>query len=174
MGECLMTTSTTLKSHLIDSPVGPLEAVASDDGLVAVLWPDDPPGRVKLANVEPGMNDVLAKADEQLREYFAGTRTAFDLPLDLRGTEFQVAVWTSLATIPFGETATYGEQAKMINRPKAVRAVGAANGRNPVSIVLPCHRVVGANGALTGFAGGLDTKRFLLDHENQLADATTN
>ncbi len=104
-------------------------------------------------------------------EYFAGRRTTFDIPLDLRGTEFQVTVWRALAEIPFGQTSTYGEQAARIGRPSAARAVGAANGRNPVSIVLPCHRIVGKDGSLTGFAGGLDTKQYLLDHERQTTAA---
>lgn len=150
------------------SPLGPLELVASDDGLLAVLWPDDPPERVAVPDelVESPKNKVLAQAAQQLDEYFAGTRKSFDLPLDLRGTEFQVAAWRALADIPYGETATYGEQAASLGRPKAVRAIGAANGRNPLSIVLPCHRVVGADGSLTGFAAGLDAKKFLLDLEN--------
>ncbi len=150
------------------SPLGPLELVASDDGLLAILWPDDPPERVAVPDdlVEKPQNPVLAKTAKQLDEYFAGKRKSFDLPLDLRGTEFQVAAWRSLAEIPYGETATYGEQAASLGRPKAVRAIGAANGRNPVSIVLPCHRVVGANGSLTGFAAGLDAKKFLLDLES--------
>lgn len=147
------------------SPVGDLTLVASDQGLCAVLWPDD--DRVDFdPEPEPGADHpVLVSAARQLDEYFAGQRTSFDLPLDLRGTEFQVEVWRSLAEIPFGETSTYGRQAERIGRPSAVRAVGAANGRNPVSIVLPCHRIVGKDGSLTGFAGGLDAKRFLLDHE---------
>ncbi len=158
-------------SSTYQSPLGPLELVASDEGLVAVLWPDDPPDRVRLGDdlLESPDNPVLAKAAEQLDEYFEGKRKDFDLPLDLRGTEFQVAAWQSLAQIPYGETATYGEQAASLGRPKAVRAIGAANGRNPVSIILPCHRVVGANGSLTGFAAGLDAKRFLLDLEQESA-----
>lgn len=149
------------------SPLGPLGLVASTEGLVAVLWPDDPPERVRVGDdmVESPDNELLIETATQLDEYFGGTRQTFDLPLDLRGTEFQVAAWTALAGIPYGETATYGEQAAWLGRPKAVRAIGAANGRNPVSIVLPCHRVLGANGSLTGFAGGLDAKRFLLDIE---------
>ncbi len=154
-------------STTYDSPLGQLDLVASDDGLVAVLWPDDSPKRVRLEGeiVADASNPVLTKTVQQLDEFFAGDRKSFDVPLDLRGTEFQVATWQSLAKIPYGETATYGEQAKLLGRPKAVRAIGAANGRNPVSIVLPCHRVVGADGSLTGFAGGLDAKRFLLDLE---------
>ena len=158
-------------SSTYQSPLGPLELVASDEGLVAVLWPDDPPDRVRLGDdlLESPDHPVLAKAADQLDEYFEGKRKDFDLPLDLRGTEFQVAAWQSLAQIPYGETATYGEQAASLGRPKAVRAIGAANGRNPVSIILPCHRVVGANGSLTGFAAGLDAKRFLLDLEQESA-----
>ena len=156
----------TLVARTFDSPLGPLTVVASAHGLRAVLWPDDPDGRVRLDDADPaGESAVADAACQQLREYFAGERHEFDLPLDLVGTDFQVEVWTSLADIPYGETATYGEQATRIGRPTAVRAVGAANGRNPVSIVLPCHRVVGADGQLTGFAGGMDAKRFLLDLE---------
>ena len=153
----------------LDSPVGELTLVATDIGLRAVLWPNDEPKRVRLPFriIEASGNAILRRTADQLREYFAGERTAFDLPLDLHGTEFQKLAWRSLASIPYGQTATYGEQAKRIGRPKAVRAIGAANGRNPVSIVLPCHRVVGADGSLTGFAGGLDAKRRLLEMEVQ-------
>lgn len=149
------------------SPVGPLVLVAHDDALVAVLWPEEREGRVRFDH-EPEVasgHAVLDQAADQLTEYFAGTRRMFDLPLDPRGTEFQRQVWLSLADIPYGETSTYGKQAANIGRPNAVRAVGGANGRNPLSIVLPCHRVVGADGSLTGFAGGMQTKRWLLDHE---------
>lgn len=164
----MTTTSTTLSAAVVDSPVGPLTLVASETGLRAVLWPNDADGRVRFGeeiNDDPA-HPTLAAAAMQISEYFAGDRKDFDLPLDPQGTEFQVQVWHSLATIPYGETASYSEQAERIGRPKAVRAVGAANGKNPLSIVLPCHRVVGANGSLTGFAGGLDAKRFLLDHES--------
>ena len=102
------------------------------------------------------------------REYFTGNRTTFDLPLDLEGTPFQQKVWRELGSIPFGTTISYGEQARRIGRPQAARAVGAANGRNPVPVVLPCHRVIGSGGALTGFGGGLDTKRTLLRHEEEI------
>ncbi len=156
-------TTEPLYSRIIDSPVGALTAISSDDGLVAILWPEDE--RLDLDAQPVENHPVLDAAAAQLAEYFAGDRTSFDLPLDLRGTEFQVEVWQALAEIPFGETSTYGEQANRIGRPKASRAVGAANGRNPLSIVLPCHRIVGKDGSLTGFAGGLDAKRFLLDHE---------
>jgi methylated-DNA-[protein]-cysteine S-methyltransferase len=158
-------TDPILYHHVMDSPHGELTLVAGDNGLRAVLWPDDE-GRVPLPDSTPSPDHpVIAAAADQLREYFSGRRTEFDLPLDPRGTEFQMAVWRSLADIPFGETISYGEQARRIGRPTAVRAVGAANGKNPLSIVLPCHRVVGANGALTGFASGIDTKAALLDHE---------
>jgi len=157
-----MTTSRTT----LDTPIGPMTVVASDGGLRAVLWPDDS-GRVRLPDdiVEDASHPVVVTASTQLREYFDGERTAFDVPIDLVGTDFQQTVWRSLAAIPYGETATYGEQARRIGRPTAARAVGSANARNPLSIVLPCHRVVGADGSMTGFAGGLDTKRFLLDLE---------
>ena len=111
----------------------------------------------------------MRRTARQLAEYFAGRRTGFDLPLDLRGTPFQLAVWQSLAAVPYGRTVSYSQQAAAVSRPKAVRAVGQANGRNPVPIVLPCHRVVGANGSLTGFGGGLDIKLSLLRHEGVLS-----
>jgi methylated-DNA-[protein]-cysteine S-methyltransferase len=151
----------------MQSPVGELTLVASNDGLCAVLWPCDN-GRVDFAaelRADPG-HPVLTQAAAQLGEYFEGTRQSFDLPLDLRGTDFQVTVWESLAQVKFGQTSTYGAQAAAIGKPAAVRAVGAANGKNPVSIVLPCHRIVGKDGSLTGFAGGLDAKRYLLTHEH--------
>ena len=158
-----------LQSIVMASPVGALTVVAGHDGLRAVLWPGESVGRVRLAPppspVGPGDDGLLDRAVEQLAEYFAGERQEFDLPLDPVGTEFQVRVWRSLAQIGFGETWTYGRQAEWLGRPGASRAVGAANGRNPLSIVLPCHRVVGASGSLTGFAGGLGAKRWLLAHE---------
>ncbi|KQT31950.1 cysteine methyltransferase [Sphingomonas sp. Leaf412] len=150
----------------LPSPVGMLTLVADDAALVAILWPDDPPARVPLSTPGDGTDHpVLAAAACQLTEYFAGARTAFDLPLAPRGTDFQRAVWDQLAFIPFGETRSYADIARAVGRPVATRAVGAANGRNPLSIVLPCHRVVGSSGALTGFAGGLPAKRWLLAHE---------
>jgi methylated-DNA-[protein]-cysteine S-methyltransferase len=159
---------TTLTSITYDSPVGTLTLVASDAGLRAVMWPGEPAARVGLggAEIARGKAPVLAETARQLDGYFAGTRTTFDLPLDLAGTPFQVAAWRALGAIPYGETRTYAEQAALLGRPTAVRAVGAANGRNPISIVLPCHRVVGSDGALRGFAGGVDVKRRLLDIES--------
>lgn len=148
------------------SPVGALTLVASDDALVAILWENDAPGRVRLpALTEQRDHPVLAETARQLTGYFAGERRSFDLPLAFRGTPFQQRVWAALLAIPFGETRSYADIARAIGAPTATRAVGAANGRNPISIVAPCHRVVGANGALTGFAGGLAAKRYLLTHE---------
>ena len=148
------------------SPVGVLKLVASDAGLVAVLWQEDDPKRVRLEEArEDDSHVVLRKAVTQLEEYFAGKRREFDLPLDARGTEFQKLVWEQLLAIPYGETRSYGELAARLGKPTASRAVGAANGRNPLSIVVPCHRVIGTSGALTGFAGGLETKRVLLELE---------
>ncbi|MBH1992885.1 MAG: methylated-DNA--[protein]-cysteine S-methyltransferase [Sphingomonadaceae bacterium] len=156
----------TLATMVLPSPVGDLTLVASDHGLVAVLWPDDYPGRVRLeASTQQPDHPVLAQAASQLDDYFNGTRRSFDLPLDFRGTAFQQRVWAALLAIPYGETRSYGDIAAAIGQPTASRAVGAANGRNPISIIAPCHRVVGSNGALTGFAGGLETKIWLLDHE---------
>lgn len=147
----------------LPSPLGTLTLVADDAALVAVLWPDDRPGRVALpARTIATAHPLLIEARAQLDEYFAGTRTRFELPLAPRGTDFQRSVWRALDAIPFGETRSYAAIARAIGRPAAVRAVGAANGRNPISIVTPCHRVIGASGALTGFAGGLNAKRRLL------------
>ena len=148
------------------SPVGVLTLVASDKGLAAILWENDKPGRVRLGEmIEDADHPVLLETEQQLGAYFAGTLTAFTVPLDFAGTDFQKSVWQALLTIPFGETRSYTEIARQIGRPGAVRAVGAANGRNPISIIAPCHRVIGSNGALTGFAGGLEAKALLLELE---------
>lgn len=155
-------------SKTMTSPVGELTLVASAKGLAAILWENDRPGRVRLNIVARDDNHpVLREAERQLGQYFAGARTRFDLPLDFAGTDFQKKVWAALLTIPFGETRSYAQIAAQIGAPKAVRAVGAANGRNPISIVAPCHRVIGSNGALTGFAGGLAAKEALLAVEGQ-------
>jgi methylated-DNA-[protein]-cysteine S-methyltransferase len=153
-------------SKIADSPVGRLTLVATDDGLAAILWEHDSPGRVRLdvAAEDPG-HPVLVETERQLKEYFAGRRRTFTVKLDVAGTAFQRKVWKALLTIPFGETRSYSQIARQIGNPAAVRAVGAANGRNPVSIVAPCHRVIGSTGKLTGFAGGLDVKARLLAHE---------
>src|SRR3569832_2396254 len=150
------------------SPVGELTLVASDAGLVAILWENDEPDRVRLGAMTRDENDpILTDAEEQLHAYFAGTLTRFNVPLDFQGTDFQKSVWAALLTIPFGETRSYGEIARLIRRPSASRAVGAANGRNPISIIAPCHRVIGSDGALTGFAGGLEAKAQLLELEGR-------
>jgi methylated-DNA-[protein]-cysteine S-methyltransferase len=158
----------TLACKNMPSPVGVLTLVASDRGLAAILWEKDRPGRVKLGPMrEAADHPVLDEAARQITAYFAGTLTEFDIPLDFRGTDFQKSVWTALLTIPFGETRSYGEIARAIGRPSASRAVGAANGRNPISIIAPCHRVIGSDGALTGFAGGLAAKELLLGLERR-------
>ena len=161
-----------LVGRVIRSPVGELTLVASSGGLVAVLWPDDRPGRVPLGPIadDHGGNEHLEGAEVQLAEYFAGARRGFTVALDMRGSDFQRAVWAALRDIPFGETRSYGALASVIGRPRASRAVGAANGRNPISIIVPCHRVIGTGGALTGFAGGLDAKRRLLALEARSDD----
>ena len=161
-------------SKVIESPVGPLKLVASDAGLAAVLWKDHPPARVRLENVTEGEgHPVLLQAERELREYFAGERQRFSVKLDFAGTPFQRRVWNALLAIPYGETRSYGRLAREIGYPSAARAVGAANGRNPISIVVPCHRVLGSNGQLTGFAGGLGTKARLLALE-EASDARVN
>ena len=148
---------------MMQSPVGDLKLVASDRGLAAVMWHNDDPKGVRfLPQEEQPQHPLLLAAEKQLWEYFAGERQKFTLTLDFFGTDFQKDVWAALLTIPYGETRSYGDIARQIGRPAAVRAVGAANGRNPISIITPCHRVIGSNGRLTGFAGGLDTKAFLL------------
>jgi len=147
---------------VVDTPIGPVGLVASDTALSAVLFD----GRRVGAE---GGSPVLDEAARQLRAYFAGELVSFDLPLELHGTEFQRRCWLALATIPYGQTVSYGEQARRLGLgADAARAVGAANGRNPLPIVLPCHRVIGADGSLTGFGGGLHVKRFLLEHEGAL------
>lgn len=151
---------------MVESPIGGLKLVASNDGLGAILWENDNPKRVRLNIVAEDENHpVLLETERQLKEYFSGRRKMFDLELDFVGTEFQKKVWQALLTIPFGETRSYGQIAEQIGSPKAVRAVGAANGRNPISIIAPCHRVIGSTGELTGFAGGLEAKAHLLDLE---------
>ena len=154
---------------IVDSPVGKLKLVATDDRLAAILWENDRPRRVRLSPTsEDDRHPVLLEAERQLAEYFAGGRTQFALDLDMAGTPFQRRVWSALLTIPFGETRSYTQIASQIGSPRAVRAVGAANGRNPVAIVAPCHRVIGSTGKLTGFAGGLDVKARLLALEGKM------
>ncbi|MFD0894283.1 methylated-DNA--[protein]-cysteine S-methyltransferase [Luteolibacter ambystomatis] len=157
------TTTTQQACKVIGSPVGRLTLVAGEKGLAAVLWENDAPDRVRLGVLaERPDHPVLVEAERQLGEYFAGKRTSFTVPLEFHGTDFQKEVWAALLEIPYGETRTYGQIAERIGRPDSQRAVGAANGRNPISILAPCHRVIGTNGKLTGFAGGLETKAKLL------------
>jgi methylated-DNA-[protein]-cysteine S-methyltransferase len=152
-------------SHAVmDSPVGPLTLAASD-GVLSGLYMEKsryPPGPELLG---PRDDSVLRDVAEQLAEYFAGTRTEFEIPLALNGTPFQRRVWTALREIPYGETMSYAEVAMRLGVPRGARAVGLANGRNPISIIIPCHRLVGSTGKLTGYGGGLDRKAFLLHHE---------
>jgi len=164
------------RSHtVIDSPIGPLTLIADDGKLAGV--------HMEITRYEPvwgalgpvadvGSQPVLAAAAGQLGAYFDGELTDFDLPLTLEGSAFQRTVWAALRDIPYGETISYGELAKRIGQPSASRAVGLANGRNPVSIVVPCHRVIGADGSLTGYGGGMDRKRFLLALEQRVSGQT--
>ena len=171
----------TLYSTTMASPIRPLTIIANDHAVVAIAWDDgavdpklgdvtdiDDPEATAATDDATGAETarvVLEQAVAQLEEYFAGARTEFDLPLEPVGTEFQQQAWQALRRIPYGETISYGEQAVLLGDKNKSRAVGAANGKNPIPIVVPCHRVVGSNGHLTGFAGGLDTKAWLLDHE---------
>jgi len=155
--------------RIVDSPVGRLTLGASDAGLAAALWDNDRPQVVSLKRAaESPDHPILVRAARQLVEYFTGNRKSFDIPLYFAGTEFQRKVWNALLTIPYGETRSYGQIARQIGHPDAVRAVGAANGKNPISIVVPCHRVIGSTGSLTGFGGGLSAKARLLELEGAL------
>ena len=153
------------------SPLGELVLTASDAALTGVYFPplQEAAGWLEDDGHGPA-GPVLARTRQQLTEYFAGVRTAFDLPLDPPGTPFQRQVWDALRTIPYGVTTSYGELARRLGDTRGTRAVGAANGKNPIPIIVPCHRVVGARGELTGFGGGLDRKRWLLEHEGALLD----
>jgi len=178
----ISTTNTATLSRLqISSPIGMLTIVATDVAVVAIRWDTESDERQpdahnpvdaklgdRFVDVERGQHAVLDQAADQLDEYFAGSRVEFDLPLDPDGTAFQQDAWKALRTIPFGETISYGEQARRLGDKNKSRAVGAANGKNPIPIVVPCHRVVGSNGHLTGFAGGIEIKAWLLDHELRL------
>jgi methylated-DNA-[protein]-cysteine S-methyltransferase len=149
-----------------DSPVGSLNLIASDTGLIAIVWKNDDPRRVRLTNLrESRAHPVLIEAEHQLRDYFAGNRQAFDLKLDFVGTDFQKKVWNALLAIPYGQTRSYAEIASTIGNSRGARAVGAANGKNPISIIAPCHRVIGSDGHLVAYAGGLAAKRYLLTLE---------
>lgn len=155
----------TLQVTSFDSPVGTLTLVAGDDGLHAIEFPDNRHPVKGRESWQAGTHPVLTETCRQLLDYFNGTRTHFDLPLAPRGTDFQLKVWRALRGIPYGQTCSYADIARAIGQTTATRAVGAANGRNPIPIVVPCHRVIGANGSLTGFGGGLPTKQFLLKLE---------
>ncbi len=157
-----------LKYKIIESPVGLLKIVAEDEFLVAILWDNDSdkPNRVKLSEmIKDNENPVLLEVERQLGEYFLRKRTVFDIAYKMYGTTFQKSVWNLLSQIPYGTKLSYQDLAIQLNNPKAVRAVGSANGRNPISIIVPCHRVIASNGKLAGFAGGLDKKKILLDLE---------
>ena len=159
----------TLTTTTMPSPLGPLQLFAADAQLVG-LYMSDPPALAAVAR----RSEVLVQTIAQLTEYFAGARRIFDVPLGLHGTEFQQRVWRTLLDIPHGTTWSYGELARAIGKPSASRAVGAANGKNPISIIVPCHRVIGANGDLTGYGGGMPAKRWLLGHERvRLKDTAT-
>jgi methylated-DNA-[protein]-cysteine S-methyltransferase len=161
-----MTMTTYYKE--IESPVGKLNLVTSANALIAIHWSSEAANFLSVERQSvPGYHPILTEVERQLSEYFAGKRTEFKLPLEPRGTDFQKKVWNSLRTIPFGETKSYGEIASAIGSPRACRAVGAANGKNPLPIIIPCHRVIGASGALVGFAGGLEIKAKLLSLERQ-------
>jgi methylated-DNA-[protein]-cysteine S-methyltransferase len=151
---------------MMKSPVGGLKLIASEKGLSAILWEDDDPKRVRqLSPIEDKKNPILTQTEQELNEYFDGKRKAFTIPLDPVGTEFQKKVWKELTSIPFGETRTYGQLAKKFGSTNLARAIGGANHRNPISIITACHRVIGSDGSLTGYAGGLEAKQCLLDLE---------
>ena len=144
-----------------DSPIGLIEIGGTPDGITSLLF-------VEERRPDVTSNVVCAEGVRQISEYFAGSRQEFDLPILLEGTDFQRQVWTELTVIPFGQTVSYGDLARAIGKPSAVRAVGAANGDNPISIIVPCHRVIGSDGGLTGYGGGLERKQWLLKHEGGL------
>ena len=150
---------------IVPSPVGKLRLVGSDRGLVAVSWESKRSSVPRLETMEDPHHPVLVEAARQLDQYFAGQRKEFELKLEFRGTDFQKRVWDELLKIPFGETRTYGEIARRLGNVNAMRAVGAANGRNPIPIIAPCHRVIGASGAIVGFGGGLEVKEYLINFE---------
>lgn len=154
----------TIRCRVIDSPIGPLTIAGDDTAVTSLAMTDQthpPPGQPEWRIDTQAFGEVAS----QLDEYFAGERRGFDVTVRLDGTPFQRSVWAALGEIPYGETTSYGEIARRVGRPGASRAVGLANGRNPVAIIVPCHRVIGADGTLTGYGGGLDRKRHLLDLE---------
>lgn len=155
----------------MQSPLGPLTLIANEKSLIALLWNGHwPQWMHSVQMVSDSEHPVLRQAARELEEYFSGTRKTFSVPIQFRGTEFQMRVWQELRRIPFGETLSYGELASRIGSPQACRAVGAANRRNPLGIIVPCHRAIGADGSLTGFAGGMDAKRYLLALESNATE----
>lgn len=148
----------------IKSPIGDLHLLAHDNALTDLIF-DNSWNRLKAQYELMGSNHILEAAAQQLKEYFQRKRTEFDLPLEFCGTDFQKKVWNALLKIPYGKTISYSEQAKKIKNPKAIRCVGTTNGKNPIAIIAPCHRVIGKNGSLTGFGGGLEMKKYLLELE---------
>lgn len=150
---------------LYDAPIGKMIIVSNGVSIIEI----DHMNHEEL--ITSNSDDLCQLAVKQLDKYFAGKRTSFNLPLEPKGTDFQLKAWQALTTIPYGETISYGEQAKRMDNPKAVRAVGGANGKNPFSIVVPCHRVIGANGTLTGYTGGMNRKQWLLDFERSILKA---
>lgn len=154
------------------SPIGKITLISSDDALVGLYINDEMMPKKKLAHKNENHN-ILRIAEEQLNEYFEGRRKIFNLPLKLEGTEFQNKAWQALLQIPYGEVWSYGQQAKFLNSPKAQRAVGGANGQNSIPIIIPCHRVIGSTGKLTGFSGGMNLKVYLLKLEGHLVDIDT-
>ena len=164
LGVQLPASSRTMKTqHLHPTPIGTVRLVANDQGLTELKFLED-----SLPDIDSELSPILQRTCEQLDAYFANKLAAFDLPLAPEGTEFQQQVWRALVDIPFGETRYYGQLADQMGNPKAMRAVGAANGRNPISIIIPCHRVVGKSGKLTGYEWGLERKDWLLRHEGIL------
>lgn len=160
---------TTTRWTTIDSPIGPLLLTADDGGLTGVYMEVSSHGPGVVAPDWERDDAAFADAAHQLDEYFAGDRSTFELPLNPTGTPFQRVVWEALQTIPYGEVRSYGDIAEQIGKPGAARAVGLANGRNPISIIVPCHRVIGASGSLTGYGGGLERKQHLLDLEARVS-----
>lgn len=150
-----------IATRYFKSPLGWLELTAENDLITRVDF-------VSVSDIDSGESAVLDLCQQQLEAYFAGTLTEFTVPLSVEGTDFQIRVWSVLQTIPFGTTWSYGDLAKCIGNPKASRGVGGANNHNPIAIIIPCHRVIGANGQLTGYAGGLDRKQALLEHEKSV------
>lgn len=158
----------------LETPIGILRLVAREGALIGVYFPGHTPAPAfGLKAQEDGKEPVLEQAAKQILEYLAGSRFDFDLPQSMLGTPFQREVWAALRTIPYGECVTYGELAKCIGKSQAIRALGAANARNPLSIIVPCHRVIGSDGSLVGYAGGLSRKRWLLDLESRVARAAS-